>query len=52
MPSTAYQLRQPPTIEAVDRGQHFADVIKLNLQNTYYRLHIKEGDKWKTAFKT
>ena len=33
MPSTAHQLRQPPTIEAVDRGQHFADVALLILIN-------------------
>jgi hypothetical protein len=26
MTSTARQLRQPPTIEAIDRGQYFADV--------------------------
>jgi len=25
MPSTARQLRQQPTIEAIDRGQYFAD---------------------------
>ena len=25
---------------------------KLDLQDTYYKLHIKEGDKWKTTFKT
>jgi hypothetical protein len=25
MPLTIYQLRQPPTIKAVDRGQYFAD---------------------------
>jgi len=25
---------------------------KLNLRDAYYRLRIKEGDKWKTAFKT
>jgi hypothetical protein len=25
MTSTARQLRQPPTIEAIDRGQYFAD---------------------------
>jgi len=26
--------------------------IKLDLQDAYYRLYIKEGDKWKTTFKT
>jgi hypothetical protein len=25
---------------------------KLNLRDAYYRLWIKEGDEWKTAFKT
>jgi hypothetical protein len=25
---------------------------KLNLYNAYHRLWIKEGDEWKTAFKT
>ena len=25
---------------------------KLDLRNAYYRLQIKEGNKWKTAFKT
>jgi len=29
MPSTARQLRQPPTIEAIGRVPYFADVIKL-----------------------
>ena len=28
MPSTARQLRQLPTIKAIDRGQYFADVIR------------------------
>jgi len=27
MPSTARQLRQPPTIEAIERGPYFADVL-------------------------
>jgi hypothetical protein len=27
MTSTARQLRQLPTIEAIDRGQYFADVL-------------------------
>ena len=25
---------------------------KLDLQDTYHKLYIKKGDKWKTAFKT
>ena len=36
MPSTAHQLRQPPTIEAVDRGQHFADDIWLSIISRVY----------------
>jgi hypothetical protein len=26
--------------------------IKLNLRDIYYKLYIKQGNKWKTAFKT
>ena len=25
---------------------------KLNIQDTYHRIRIKEGDEWKTAFRT
>jgi len=27
MPSTAHQLRQRPTVEAIERGPYFADVV-------------------------
>ena len=43
MPSIARQLRQPPTIEAIYRGQYFADVAiaidlskELDLRSIYY----------------
>ena len=35
MPLTARQLRQPLTIEAVDRGQHFADAIAEAITNIF-----------------
>jgi len=31
MPSTARQLRQPPTIEAIKRVPYFADVVSSNV---------------------
>jgi len=31
MTSTARQLRQPPTIEAIERVPYFADAISLNI---------------------
>ena len=50
MPSTARQLRQPPTIEAIGRVPYFADVAKkianlwsiINLIKPSYRLFSKE----------
>jgi hypothetical protein len=38
--------------EMLDRLSRVKIFIKLDLQDAYYRLRIKEGDKWKTAFKT
>jgi len=32
MPSTARQLRQPPTIEAIERGPYFADVASNSIK--------------------
>jgi hypothetical protein len=26
--------------------------MKLDIKNAYYRIRIKRGDKWKTAFRT
>jgi hypothetical protein len=36
----------------LDRLSRAKIFIKLDLRDAYYRLRIKEGDKWKTAFKT
>ena len=35
MPSTARQLRQPPTIEAIERVLYFADIRYRECTNTY-----------------
>jgi hypothetical protein len=36
-------------LDRLSRGKIFT---KLDLRDDYYRLYIKEGDKWKIAFKT
>ena len=36
-------------MDQVARAQYFS---KINLKDAYYRLRIKAGDKWKTAFQT
>ena len=36
-------------MDQVTRAQYFS---KIDLKDTYYRLRIKEGDEWKTAFWT
>jgi len=51
MPLTAHQLRQPPTIEPIYRGQYFADVannillkiIEINIK--YYLVYIPKVTK-------
>ncbi len=35
--------------DRLGRAQHFT---QLNLTNAYYQIRIKEGDEWKTVFKT
>jgi hypothetical protein len=42
----------PLVSEMLDRLSKAAIFSKLDLRDAYYRLQIKEGDKWKTAFKT
>jgi len=41
MPSTARQLRQPPTIEAIGRVPYFANIVGL------YKILNKEGNLYK-----
>lgn len=42
-----------PLIDSVQEQLHSATVFsKLDLRNAYHLVRIKEGDKWKTAFKT
>jgi hypothetical protein len=36
----------------LDQLSKAAIYTKLDLSDAYYRLQIREGDKWKTAFKT
>jgi hypothetical protein len=38
--------------EIIDRVQGAYYFSKINLKDAYYRLRIKIGDKWKTAFRT
>jgi len=38
--------------ELFNRLSYAKIFIKLDLCNTYYRIRIKKGDEWKTAFKT
>jgi hypothetical protein len=42
----------PLISEIIDRVQGACYFSKINLKNAYYRLRIKVGDEWKTAFKT
>jgi len=38
--------------ELFNRLSYAKIFIKLDLRNAYYRIYIKKGDEWKTAFKT
>ena len=42
----------PLVSDILDQLSKVKIFIKLDLQDTYYRLHIKKGDEWKTTFKT
>jgi hypothetical protein len=42
----------PLVSEMLDRLSKAKVFSKLNLRDAYHRLRIKEGDEWKTAFKT
>jgi hypothetical protein len=42
----------PLISELLDRLGHAKVFTKLDLRDAYHRLRIKEGDEWKTAFKT
>ena len=38
--------------ETLDRLNEVKRFTKLDLKNTYYRIRIRKGDEWKTAFRT
>ena len=42
----------PLISETIDRLQRAKVFTKLDLKDAYYRLRIREGDEWKTAFRT
>ena len=42
----------PLISETLDRFGKAKIYTKLDLKDAYHRLHIKEGDEWKTAFRT
>ena len=42
----------PLVSKSLDRLGHAKRFTQLNLTSAYYRMRIKEGDEWKTAFQT
>ena len=42
----------PLISETLDRLSGAKVFTKLDLKDTYYRIRIKEGDEWKTTFRT
>jgi len=42
----------PLISEILDRLSYTKRFTKLDLRDAYYRMRIKEGDEWKTAFRT
>jgi len=42
----------PLISKILDRLSYTKRFTKLDLRDTYYRIRIKEGDEWKTAFRT
>ena len=42
----------PLISELLDRLSGFMVFSKLDLRDAYYRIRIREGDEWKTAFRT
>jgi len=42
----------PLISEILDRLSHAKRFTKLDLRDAYHRMRIKEGDEWKTAFRT
>ena len=38
--------------ESLDRLGQAKPYTKLDFTDTYYQIHIKKGDKWKTVFQT
>ena len=42
----------PLISETIDRVADAKVYTKLDLRDAYHRIRIKEGDEWKTAFKT